>query len=195
MTTILHIISSPRQAQSYSTGLGNTIVRKLMRDDNTLIERDLTRDNPPFLSPEQTLALYKRPELHTEEERRSFGYSDRVIGELREADVIVIDTPTHNLGIAASLKAWLDQIVRIGASFTYTETGTRIGLLTGKKVYLAIASGGSPSKLDFIEPYLRAVLEIVGITDIQTLRIDKTIERELSKTDYEGICTDFPAGR
>ena len=53
------------------------------------------------------------------------------------------------------------------------------GLVENKKVYLAIASGGiyseGPMKAyDFNDPYLRAILGFLGMTDITTFRVEGT---------------------
>jgi FMN-dependent NADH-azoreductase len=77
------------------------------------------------------------------------------------------------------LKAWIDQIVRAGLTFRYGANGQPEGLIKGKKVYLAIASGGvysdGPMKAyDFVEPYLRGVLGFLGMTDVSTFRVEGT---------------------
>lgn len=102
--------------------------------------------------------------------------SDQAIEELKEADIIVIGAPMYNFSIHSTLKAWLDHILRSGVTFKYTEEGPE-GLIGIKKVYLAISTGGiytnGPMKsFDFTEPYLRKVLNFIGITDITTYRVE-----------------------
>jgi FMN-dependent NADH-azoreductase len=53
---------------------------------------------------------------------------------------LVIEAPLYNFGISSTLKAWLDHIARAGITFCSTATGPE-GLIKGKKVYLAVASG------------------------------------------------------
>jgi hypothetical protein len=53
----------------------------------------------------------------------------------------------YNFGPPASLKAWADLVARAGTTFRYTATGPD-GLLTRKKAYLTIASGGTPMGRD-----------------------------------------------
>lgn len=103
-----------------------------------------------------------------------------------EADIIVIGVPIYNFNIPSALKAWLDHLVRAGKTFSY-QTGRPEGLVKDKKVYLAIASGGvysdGPMKsYDFAEPYLRAVLGFIGITDITTFRVEGTNVPDLKET-------------
>ena len=102
--------------------------------------------------------------------------SDALIGELVTADVIVLAVPMHNFGIPSTLKAWIDHVVRAGRTFIYSEGGPE-GLLKGKRLILVLASGGvystGPAKqFDFQEPYLRAVLGFIGLTDIEVVRVE-----------------------
>jgi FMN-dependent NADH-azoreductase len=99
--------------------------------------------------------------------------SNRYISELQSADEIVITTPIYNLSIPAALKAWIDQIVRYGVTFTKTASGGFEGLVRGKRVIVIVASGSdfrptSPGgAYNFVEPYLRAVLGFIGITQVE----------------------------
>ncbi len=71
----------------------------------------------------------------------------------------------HNFGVPSVLKLWIDQIARVNKTFSYA-TGTPVGLLTGKKATILIASGGiydagtAMASYNFVEPYLRTVLRI-----------------------------------
>jgi len=93
------------------------------------------------------------------------------------ADIVVIGTPMYNFTIPTQLKAWLDRIIIAGKTFRYTETGP-IGLAAGKKVIIASSRGGlyAPgmpfAANDFQEPYLRAILGFIGITDIEVVRAE-----------------------
>jgi FMN-dependent NADH-azoreductase len=45
--------------------------------------------------------------------------SDALIDDLLAADTIVIGAPMYNFAISSLLKGWIDQIVRIGKTFSY----------------------------------------------------------------------------
>jgi FMN-dependent NADH-azoreductase len=95
-----------------------------------------------------------------------------------EADTIIISLPLFNFGIPSVLKTWLDHIVRAGVTFNYTADGP-LGLVTGKKLYIALASGGVYSQgpmqaYDHAVPYLTSVLNFIGITDISVVRAEGT---------------------
>jgi len=191
--TALHIISSARESESYSKGLSLAIVDKLIRKQeiDTVIERDLTKESPPFLHGNLIGAFYKDPRSVNEEESRLLEYADSVVNDVSSADILVLGTPMYNLGMSALLKAWMDQLVRFGVTYGYDENGVRKGRLNGKKVYLAIASGGKledwPNDDEFIASHVSAVFNAyIGVTEIHTFRVEGTAMPGF-QADYEKI--------
>ena len=193
MKNVLHIISSARGNQSYSQGLSSTIVRKLIEKKlaNQIVERNLSVDFPPFMDQTLIKEFYKNPDAINEGENTTLRYAHTILNEIKDADFIVIGTPVHNLGVAAPLKAWIDQLIRFGITYGYNDDGTRIGYLRDKKVYLAIASGGKlsdwSSDNDYTAAYIKSVFNAyTGITDICTYRIEGTASPDF-KENYEEI--------
>ncbi|MDR6782001.1 FMN-dependent NADH-azoreductase [Pedobacter africanus] len=187
----LHIISSPRGKQSYSRGLSSAIVERLLERNivKTVVERNLIENVTPHLDEVLVKEFYKIPEKT--DSNPILSYADSIFCEIKEADVIVIGTPMHNLGVSAPLKAWIDQLVRFGITYGYGNDGKRYGYLKGKKVYLAIASGGRsadwPENFEFIASYIKAVFNAyLGITDIYTFRIEGTASNNF-EANYEEI--------
>jgi FMN-dependent NADH-azoreductase len=88
--------------------------------------------------------------------------------------VLVIGVPIYNFGVPATLKAWIDMIARARVTFRYTDQGPQ-GLLTGKKAYLLVASGGTPvgSAIDFATPWLKHVLAFIGITEVEVIAAER----------------------
>jgi FMN-dependent NADH-azoreductase len=88
-----------------------------------------------------------------------------------EADEYVIGVPMWNFGVPAMLKAYIDQIARVGVTFAYVD-GVPQGKVTGKKATFLIASGGkydagtATAGLNFVEPYLQAVFGFLGLKDV-----------------------------
>jgi FMN-dependent NADH-azoreductase len=110
--------------------------------------------------------------------KKTAGLSDRLTDELLASNLLMIATPKWNFGIPSALKAWIDLVVRPGRTFQYADGGV-LGLAKGKKAILVLASGGvftdGPWRSwDFVEPYLRQVLGFIGITDVQTVRVEGT---------------------
>jgi FMN-dependent NADH-azoreductase len=178
MKKILHVMSSPMGNASNSIKLANRIIEKIQAENpgstvqvNNTVERNYQHLSAIFP------AAYKTPiENHTPEQKQALLASDAAIRELQEADIIVISMPMYNFNLPSALKAWLDHIVRPAKTISY-KSGKPEGLLTNKKVYLAISSSGvysdGPTKsLDYAEPYLRFILGFIGLTDITTYRIE-----------------------
>jgi FMN-dependent NADH-azoreductase len=185
---ILHIISSPR-SNSYSARLGRQIVEKLLaaHPGSTVHERDLATHPLPHLEEVFVQGIFTPVEARTPGQAAAVHHSDEVIDEVLAADVLVIGSPMYNFSISSSLKAWLDHVVRAGVTFKYGPNGPQ-GLLTGKKVYLALASGGvysegSPMAVyDFMAPYLKPVLGFIGLTDVEVVRVEGTSIPDLEPT-------------
>ncbi|SEW52774.1 FMN-dependent NADH-azoreductase [Chitinophaga arvensicola] len=179
--TALHIISSARGSESFSKGLSSAIVDKLIgnQEIDVVVERDLTKETPPFLHSNLVGAFYKDPRFVEEEERQLLKYADSVVSDVSKADILILGTPMYNLGMSALLKAWIDQLVRYGITYSYNEKGAREGHLNGKKVYLAIASGGRlqdwSGNYEFIASHVKAVFDAyIGLTDVEIFRVEGT---------------------
>src|SRR3569833_316239 len=178
MKKILHIISSPRGDASMSIKLGYAIIEKLKAEypGSTVQETNLVEKHFPHLEEAHLTSFFTPVEIRTPEDMEAVKHSDEAINEIRDADIIVIGAPLYNFNIHSTLKAWLDHVVRAGVTFKYDENGPE-GLIKGKKVYIALASGGiyseGPMKpFDFVEPYLRHMLSFIGLTDISVFRVE-----------------------
>lgn len=178
MKKILHIISSPRGGASVSIQLGNAVVSKSQETypGSIVKEKNLAQHPFPHLEEVHLSAFFTPAESRSAENLAAIQHSDEAIVELQEADIIVIGVPFYNFGVPSTLKAWVDHIARAGVTFQYTEQGPQ-GLITGKKVYLAVASGGIYSDgpmqaYDFATPYLKGVLGFLGMTDVTVFRAE-----------------------
>ena len=188
---ILHLISSPRGQASFSIKLGNAIVEKLVaaNPDSTVKTHNLVSTPFPHLEEVHINSFFTPAENHSPEQQAAIKHSNDAIAELQEADTIVIGAPLYNFNIHSTLKAWIDHVARAGKTFSYSEAGPE-GLVKGKKVYVAISSGGvyteGPYKAyDFIEPYLRGVLGFLGMTDITFYRVEGVNMPALKDTALE----------
>lgn len=167
---ILQINSSARAENSHSTRLTNVLVERLRADQPqaTLTLRDLGRTPHPMLDEAALQALFTPSEQRTSEQVARVAQDDALIAEIQAADVLVLGVPMYNFGVPAQLKNWIDAISRAQVTFRYTEKGPE-GLLTGKKVYVALTRGGlyrnTPN--DTQTPYLKTFLGFLGMTDVQ----------------------------
>ena len=101
---------------------------------------------------------------------------EELLTEFLEADAIVIGAPMYNFSLPTQLKAWVDALAQPGRTFAYTPEGSR-GLAGAKRVVIASARGGvytqpPMNSKDFQEPYLVAVLNFMGITEIDIVRAE-----------------------
>jgi FMN-dependent NADH-azoreductase len=175
MSNILYITASIRSdTDSVSRGLGQRLVDGLAaKTGASVTTRDLAANDLPYVSAERFAANLTPAAERTPEQAQLAAIADTLIGELQAADTIVIASPVYNFGPPASLKAWADLVARAGTTFRYTPTGPE-GLLTGKKAYLAIASGGTPvgSDIDFMSRWLTFFLGFIGISDVEIVAAD-----------------------
>ena len=178
MKSILFVSSSPRSWDSYSHRVARRVVDDLMTGDPgaRVVARDLAKQPLPHIGAAFATGRAVPPQKQDAADRQALALSDVLVDELFAADLIVIAAPMHNFGIPSSLKAWIDHIVRPGRTFTYSEKGPQ-GLVTGKKVVLVLARGGVYSEgpmqaADFQEPYLRAVLGFIGLTDVEVVHVE-----------------------
>ena len=167
MKTILQLNTSILSNEGQSTLLANDFVEALRKDEK-LIVRDLARDPVPHLDAERFSAYTTAKEKRTARQEQAVAYSDKLIGELKEADVIVLGLPMYNFGVPSMLKAYFDHVARAGVTFRYTATGP-VGMLAGKKVYVLAARGGiyAGTPRDTQTAYVRDFFAFLGVTDIE----------------------------
>lgn len=139
--------------------------------EGRVIERDLSVTSLPLITDEFVQAMHTDPASLAPEQKRALAVSDTLINEVLQAGTIVIGAPMYNFAISAPLKAWIDQVVRVGKTVAWTSQGPQ-GLLKDKKVYVITSRGGAyrPSThtehFDHQEPYLRHILAFMGLTGV-----------------------------
>ena len=171
---IYQIDSSARKKGSASRSLAKKLLNKIKKEGDEIIYRDLD-DEMLFVSGLTESGMKIPEEERTEQQKKMFELSDKLVLELKESDTIIISVPIYNFGPPATLKAWSDLAARVKETFKYNEDGSRVGLLKNKQVYLVITSGGSKinSKEDFLTPWLVHVLNFFGINKIDIIAADQ----------------------
>jgi FMN-dependent NADH-azoreductase len=177
---VLRVDSSARSAGSMSRRLADEVIARLKERDAAVAvsERDLAASAPSFVDAAWVDANFTPAKERNEVQEAALTESDALVAELKAADILVIGVPIYNFGIPAALKAWVDLVARARLTFRYTENGP-VGLLRGKRAYLAVASGGTAvgSEIDFATGYLRHVLGFLGIDDVHVLAADRLMAR------------------
>src|ERR1700760_4049899 len=182
MSTLLHVDSSPLYGRSVSRELTGAFVAqwKASHPDGTVVDRDLNSTSIPPVNAAWVGAAYTPEDARTPEQKELLSLSDTLIAEIDQADEYVFGVPMHNFGVPSVLKLWIDQIARVGKTFSYAD-GAPKGLLTGKKATFIIATGGNydpqtqMASFNFVEPYLRSVFGFLGVTDVTFLTAGGTM--------------------
>jgi FMN-dependent NADH-azoreductase len=170
MTKLLVIETSPRGEASISRHITRRFVKawQAAHPGGEVISRDLAETNLPFVTGAWLQAYFTPTPQLTPEMKGRLSLSDELVAELIAADHIAIATPVYNYNVPASLKAWIDHIVRKGLTLGFDGQG----LLKDKKATLLFASGGvytegSPIRdRDIATQYLRLIVNAIGITDV-----------------------------
>ncbi len=150
--------------------------------EGEIVRRDLSTTLFPPITDDWGATHLDGSEL-TAAQRSYLSTSDELIEELQAAQTVVIGAPMYNFSIPSSLKAWIDQVVRLGKTFGYEPNG-RLGLLGDKQVVVITARGGSYEKgapsetFDFQEPYLRHILGFLGLTDVTFIHAENQVRAD-----------------
>jgi FMN-dependent NADH-azoreductase len=171
MTTLLQINASINNGNGESSRLANQFVAAFHKSHPkaTIVVRDVAAAEPvPHLNGERFGAFITKPEARSTAQHAVVAYSDALINELKQADVIVLGLPMYNFGVPSQLKAYFDHIARLGVTFEYTEKGP-VGKLAGKKVYVFAARGGvyEGTPMDTQTSYVRDFLRFLGMSDVE----------------------------
>jgi FMN-dependent NADH-azoreductase len=178
MSTVLVLTSSALGEASVSSQLVQDAVSRLRLQNPKVrvVTRDLGGSPVPHLSLDSATAIRGGAPANAAQAAAQ-ALSDELVAELKAADTVVIGAPMYNFGMASTLKAWFDHVLRAGVTFRYTETGP-VGLLEGKRAIVVESRGGLYSEgpgqaMDSQEPHLRTLLGFIGITDVSFVRAEK----------------------
>jgi FMN-dependent NADH-azoreductase len=171
MTTLLQIHASINNGNGQSSQLAKQFVAGFQKryPEAKVIVRDVAAAEPvPHLDAARFGAFITPADARNAAQHAVVEYSDTLVRELQQADVIVLGLPMYNFGVPSQLKAYFDHIARAGVTFQYTEKGP-VGQLTGKKVYVFAARGGlyAGTPLDTQSSYVRDFLRFLGMTDVE----------------------------
>lgn len=180
---LLHIDSSPRPG-SHSRTLSQAFVDayRATTPHTEVIRRDLVQTQPPFVD-----EAWVQNAFLPEDQRipGALAISDELTDEFLESDVVVLGIPMYNFGPPANVKAWIDQVMRAGRTFQYTESGVK-GLVTDKTVVVVLSRGGGYSPgapaeaMNFQEPYIRALFGFIGFTDVHMIVLEDIYNGDLN---------------
>ena len=184
MPNLLHLDASIRTAGSTSRTLSAAYANewRQQRPHGGYRYRDLAAAPIPHITdPVRQYTLDpagEHPAVSAEER----ALTAAIVEELQWATTIALGVPMYNYSIPSTLKAWLDRF--IVPSYLVELVGDAAPLL-GKRAVVATArgssygSGSGRDALDLQEPYLRAILAAIGITDVEFVHAELTMAKEL----------------
>jgi FMN-dependent NADH-azoreductase len=184
MKKILRIDVSARTTRSLTRHIADNFMAAFLEACPTaeIIVRDIGAVPPPVITETWIAAAFKPAEERTNLEREALQHSDELIAELRAADLIVLSTPLYNYGMPAALKAWVDQVIRVGETFSFDLARGDFPIepiLSGKKLIVLTSSGefgfnpgGIRHSSDHLIPHLQTISKYLGVDTVDFIRIE-----------------------
>jgi FMN-dependent NADH-azoreductase len=145
---ILHVIANPKPVEeANSKQLTEAFLKELKKNapDATITTVDLYLSPPPYYS-YNTYRHFWYPIFNQEykpskEEIADSAYALEQGKIFNDTDVLVITSPMWNFTVPAILKAWQDQVLSPGLTFSISTEGVK-PLHHVKKIILLLSSGG-----------------------------------------------------
>lgn len=142
MAHLLHIDSSIQGENSVSRRF-TAEAADAWRSANpggTVTYRDLAADPLPHYDADAQAARMAGPAQRTPAQAQAWALAERLVGEVRAADAIILGAPMYNWSVPTTLKAWVDHLMAPGLS---RDAETQEGLLGGRETTIVSARGGS----------------------------------------------------
>ena len=189
MATLLRIDASPRGDSSVSKTLGKQFTAEWEKKNagGKVVIHDTTNEKLPFVDMPWIGGVYTPADKRSSEQASAVKVSDDLVDELLACDELLITTPMYNFSIPASLKAWIDHVVRVHRTFTPDYKG----LVHGKKAWIIMSSSGeyapgSPAEgYNAATTYLKQILGFMGITDVELILAGGTSAIDQGKTTMQ----------
>ena len=167
MKRILLVNSGPHGPDSHGHQLVTDLLADAAMPAHQLAVRDLVASPLPPIGRDYALAIT----ANAAPEAPALAWSEKLIVELEASEVLLIVTPMHNFTVPATLKLWLDHVIRIHRSFAPSPEG-KLGLMRDRPTFVLVSSGGFHTgerarQADFLTPYLRYALASIGIADVR----------------------------
>jgi FMN-dependent NADH-azoreductase len=157
---------------------------RIQRPQDAVTYRDLAQHRPTPVTGEWVHAAFTPPAQRTPWMHAVLAESDTLVDELISADLIVIGVPMYNFGMPSTLKAWIDNVVRVGRTFGFDRS--RVGepywpLLADQQKHLVLLSsrgdyGYNPGdRLDgsnHVEAGVMTPLRYIGIDAVDRIAIE-----------------------
>lgn len=185
MPHLLHLDASPRTERSHSRRMTREFVEawKQFHPNDTITYRDIGRNPIPHITEAWIAAAFTPTQQRTPEMWNALCISDELVDEFLVADIYVMGVPMYNWTVSSGFKAYIDNIVRINRTWAYIpEENPEFPykpLVHNKKMFVisargdgGFAPGGRNAQRDFLNPYLKEIFSMLGVTDITFVNIE-----------------------
>jgi len=192
MITLLKVDASPRAEGSCSRLVAGIFEQRwrALHPTGQVINRDLALLPVPHLTSDTILGFFSPMDRLTPRLREATATSDVLVNELLTADILLLSTPMYNFSVPSGLKAWIDQVVRVGYTFAIDSNGRPYGLLHGKKAVVVTAAGAayagtSLASAEHLQSYLHVLLDFLGFDVIECVSVENTAIPDLAPLSRE----------
>jgi len=178
MATLLRIDASARTDRSITRDLADRFLEawKTVEPEARVLARDVGQDPPPVVTADWMSAAFTAPDERIDAMHKALSISDMLIDEVEQADVLLFAAPLYNYGLPASLKAWVDQVVRIKRVFSFDLARGDFPIessLSGKSVVVLSSRGefgfhqGGPREgWNHLNPHLQTIAtKLFGVAE------------------------------
>jgi len=176
MTALLRVDASARLERSITRQMTDRFMEgwRASEPDAQITLRDVGRRPPSVVSEAWIRAGFTPSEERTPNMKDAFAESMALIDEVRQADVLVLGAPLYNYGLPASLKAWIDQIIRVGQTFSFdlrrgdfpirSKLSGKLLVVLSSRGEFGFEPGGIRDGWNHLSPHLRTVAtRLLGI--------------------------------
>jgi FMN-dependent NADH-azoreductase len=190
---LLHIDSSARPDRSDRNPYGSHTRRlserfvsrwSAARPSDAVTYRDVGQTPPRPVTGRWIHAAFTKPAQRERWMRDVLAESDALVDELLAADLIVAGVPMYNFGMPAQMKAYIDNIVRVGRTFGFDRSragdpfwpmlagmGKRLVVLSARGDY-GYDPGGRQAHVNHVEGGVRDVFQYLGVTEFHGIAVE-----------------------
>lgn len=186
MIRLLHIAASPRKQRSASREVAQTFMNTYERHHPGCATQtlDLWRVVLPEFDEEAMGAKYAglSGTPLTDRQQTAWNGLKALASGIHDADILVLSVPLWNFGVPYKLKHFIDLVTQKDILFSFDDTGFK-GLLQNKRAVVVYARGldynatsiTPAERFDLQKPYVDMWLDFIGIDQVHTLTVEKTL--------------------
>jgi FMN-dependent NADH-azoreductase len=203
MPSVLHVEASPRKQRSVSREIAQAFINAYIdtHPGTQVMTLDLWSRPLPEFDLQAMDAKYAglRGMPLNEAQEEAWDQLRELAGFLHAADVLVFSIPMWNFSIPYKLKHFIDLVSQKDILFSFDPVRGFNGLLRGKKALVSYARGldysprsVTPARgLDFQSTFFESWLRFVGVHDVHSLVIEKTLFGEsIDRAFHDQLLSD-----